>query len=209
MISKIKISSIKGAEYNPRLLSEQAEKDLINSINRFGQIKPIIVRKENMTIVAGHQRTKIMKNIGYDMVDAIFLEDVKLSDEATFFSGRPVSTINDLKKSTSKSNTMYFKDANNFTANYLKGYWFYQKFHDINQQMELVEYFDETYLKHNKDVCGFRYMVNNSKVYSKEQYHEAIKYELTLPLPNSNNYNLYNENIDFIDQIINLKINGN
>ena len=75
--------------------------------------------------------------------------------------------------------------------------------------MELVEYFDETYLKHNKDVCGFRYMVNNSKVYSKEQYHEAIKYELTLPLPNSNNYNLYNENIDFINQIINLKINGN
>ena len=66
MFEKIKINSIKGAEYNPRFLSEEARLNLIKSFNDFGQIKPIIVRKENNTIVAGHQRTKILKELGFE-----------------------------------------------------------------------------------------------------------------------------------------------
>lgn len=84
MFEKIKINSINGAEYNPRFLSEEARLNLIKSFNDFGQIKPIIVRKENNTIVAGHQRTKILKELGFEYVDAIFLENVTQQDEVRF-----------------------------------------------------------------------------------------------------------------------------
>jgi ParB family chromosome partitioning protein len=84
MFEKIKISSIKGADYNPRFLSDEARLNLIKSLKDFGQIKPIIVRKENNTIVAGHQRTKILTELGFEYVDAIFLKDVSQQDEVRF-----------------------------------------------------------------------------------------------------------------------------
>tara|TARA_R110000822_G_scaffold306967_1_gene433591 strand:+ start:750 stop:2132 length:1383 start_codon:yes stop_codon:yes gene_type:complete len=84
MFKQIKISSIKGAEYNPRFLSEEARKNLIKSFKDFGQIKPIIVRKENDTIVAGHQRTRILTELGFENVDAIYLENVTQQDEVRF-----------------------------------------------------------------------------------------------------------------------------
>lgn len=84
MLKRLKINSIKGADYNPRFLSEIAKNNLIKSFNDFGQIKPIIVRKENNTIVAGHQRTRILKELGFDEVDAIFLENVTQQDEVRF-----------------------------------------------------------------------------------------------------------------------------
>ena len=84
MFEKIKISSIKGAEYNPRFLSVEARINLIQSFKDFGQIKPIIVRKENNTIVAGHQRTRILTELGFDNVDAIYLKNVTQQDEVRF-----------------------------------------------------------------------------------------------------------------------------
>lgn len=84
MFEKIKISSIKGAEYNPRFLSEEARKNLIQSFKDFGQVKPIIVRKENNTIVAGHQRTKILTELGFETVDAIYIKNVSQQDEVRF-----------------------------------------------------------------------------------------------------------------------------
>ena len=84
MFKKIKINSIKGAEYNPRFLSNEARINLIQSFKDFGQIKPIIVRKENNTIVAGHQRTRILTELGFDSVDAIYLENVSQQDEVRF-----------------------------------------------------------------------------------------------------------------------------
>jgi ParB family chromosome partitioning protein len=84
MLQKIKINTIKGAEYNPRFLSAEAKLNLIESLKNFGQIKPIIVRKENNRIVAGHQRTRILTELGIDSVDAIFIKDVSQQDEVRF-----------------------------------------------------------------------------------------------------------------------------
>jgi ParB family transcriptional regulator, chromosome partitioning protein len=84
MIKKIRIADIKGASYNPRYLSPEAKQNLIISLTDFGQIKPIIVREENNTIVAGHQRTKVIAELGFEYVDAILLKNVTQQDEVRF-----------------------------------------------------------------------------------------------------------------------------
>ncbi|GAB6180341.1 hypothetical protein JCM14036_16600 [Desulfotomaculum defluvii] len=64
---KLNISDLIPAEYNPRkdLKPGDAEFDKIKkSITEFGYIEPIIVNSD-MTICGGHQRAKVLKELGY------------------------------------------------------------------------------------------------------------------------------------------------
>lgn len=54
----IDLRTIKPADYNPRILKENAAEKLKESIKKLGCVKPIIVNSTNNTIIAGHQRTK-------------------------------------------------------------------------------------------------------------------------------------------------------
>lgn len=59
---KYEISKLKGAEYNPRVISDDDIDVLAQSVKTLGIVKPIIVRGN--LIVAGHQRTKALRKIG-------------------------------------------------------------------------------------------------------------------------------------------------
>lgn len=83
-IVKVKIDCLIPADYNPRKLSEGAFDDLKKSLIELGQIKPIIVREDNNIIIAGHQRTKAMKAIGWEECDAFVLDGLNMQDEARF-----------------------------------------------------------------------------------------------------------------------------
>lgn len=80
----IELSKVKGAEYNPRFLSEESFNKLKQSIKELGIIKPIIVRKENSIIIAGHQRTKAMSALGIKECPAYILENIGTADEIRF-----------------------------------------------------------------------------------------------------------------------------
>lgn len=80
----IGIDKIKPASYNPRHLSEAAYQELKGSISALGFILPIIVNRDNMTIVAGHQRTKACKALGIDEVPVFYVGDVTIQDEIRF-----------------------------------------------------------------------------------------------------------------------------
>lgn len=80
----IRLDTIHGAAYNPRFLSGDAFAMLKESITELGIIKPIIVRKENNTIVAGHQRTLAMKALGYTECPAYVIKGVSTTDEVRF-----------------------------------------------------------------------------------------------------------------------------
>ena len=60
----VKFTDIKPADNNPRRISDSAIAELKGSLKTLGFILPIIVNRENMTIVAGHQRTKAAMAIG-------------------------------------------------------------------------------------------------------------------------------------------------
>lgn len=59
-ISKIKLTDINPADYNPRVMSESARKKLRNSIETFGLVDPIIINLKNNRIIGGHQRYNVL-----------------------------------------------------------------------------------------------------------------------------------------------------
>ena len=66
-LEQVFLSSLKGYYKNPRTLSEKEQRQLSDSIDRFGLIdKPII--NLDFTIIGGHQRVEVMRLKGGDSV---------------------------------------------------------------------------------------------------------------------------------------------
>ena len=72
-IELIKINKLKPAFYNPRQISTKQYKDLKQSIEKFTLCDPIIINKD-MTVIGGHQRLKICKELRYTEIDCVVLD---------------------------------------------------------------------------------------------------------------------------------------
>lgn len=57
------ISALKFAEYNPRIMLDDERDYLKKSIEDFGFVNPIVINKDN-TIIGGHQRVTVAKEMG-------------------------------------------------------------------------------------------------------------------------------------------------
>ena len=71
-IERMNIADLKPAQYNPRkdLQSGDPEyEQLKKSITAFGYVDPIIVNKRNNIVIGGHQRLKILTELGNKAVD--------------------------------------------------------------------------------------------------------------------------------------------
>ena len=128
-IQKFKISELKAAKYNPRKKLEKTDdsnKRITASIEEFGFIDPIIVNINNMTVVGGHQRLEILKELNYEEVECVVVnlddkqekrlnlslnknsgfwdntkleelfEELNLSEEELFATGFSISEVEDL-----------------------------------------------------------------------------------------------------------------
>ena len=73
-LEKVKIEQLEPATYNPRQISTKQFNDLKESITKFGMVDPLIVNKNSYTIVGGHQRYKICKQLGYKEIGCIILD---------------------------------------------------------------------------------------------------------------------------------------
>ena len=76
-IEKISVGELKAASYNPRkdLKPGDAEYEkLKRSIEEFGYVEPVIWNKRTGTVVGGHQRLKVMKDLGYEEVDCVVVD---------------------------------------------------------------------------------------------------------------------------------------
>lgn len=83
-IVKIKIENLKPAEYNPRidLKPENIEYQKIKrSLIEFGYVAPIIVNAD-MTVISGHQRLKVLKELGYTEIDCNIVDLDKKKEKA-------------------------------------------------------------------------------------------------------------------------------
>lgn len=56
-------SQLKGADYNPRYLSDRARVKLKESLSRVGLVQPIVWNKKTGNIVGGHQRIKMLDSL--------------------------------------------------------------------------------------------------------------------------------------------------
>ncbi len=76
-IERKSVEVLKAAEYNPRkdLKPGDAEYEkLKRSIEQFGYVEPVIWNKRTGNIVGGHQRFKVLKDLGYTEVDCVVVD---------------------------------------------------------------------------------------------------------------------------------------
>jgi len=71
-VEKISINKLKPAGYNPRQISKKQYNDLKQSIEKFGLVDPIIINKD-FTVIGGHQRLKVCKELNYKEIDCVAL----------------------------------------------------------------------------------------------------------------------------------------
>ena len=112
-IEKIPVNKINPAKYNPRkdLQSDDPEyKKLAKSIREFSLVEPLIWNEKTSNLVGGHQRLKILKELGYTEVE--------------------VSIVN-ISESREK--------ALNIALNKIQGNWDYPKLKDLLQDLDTGE----------------------------------------------------------------------
>lgn len=68
----VPICDLNLATYNPRTIDEAALKGLGKSVERFGIVQEIVVNKNTMTVISGHQRLKVIKG-KYEAVPVVFV----------------------------------------------------------------------------------------------------------------------------------------
>ena len=84
---------IRGADYNPRRISESAKKKLRRKMKEWGMLQPIIVNRRTMTIVGGHQRMDAMDSLlrkdDYSLTVAMIDVDEKEEAAINVFLNNP------------------------------------------------------------------------------------------------------------------------
>lgn len=76
-IEKKKVIDLVPADYNPRKDLKSGDKEyekLKRSIDEFGYVDPLIWNKRTSRLVGGHQRLKVLKDMGIDEVDVVVVD---------------------------------------------------------------------------------------------------------------------------------------
>lgn len=77
LIKQLPIGDLKPADYNPRkdLQSGDPEYDkLKRSLTEFGYVEPVIFNATTGRVVGGHQRLKVLADLGHEAVDCVVVE---------------------------------------------------------------------------------------------------------------------------------------
>lgn len=81
---KLPIADLQAAAYNPRKALKPGDKEyekIKNSIMEFGYCEPVIIN-EDMTIIGGHQRVTVLKDLGYTDIECIVISIDKTKEKA-------------------------------------------------------------------------------------------------------------------------------
>ena len=84
-IEKLKIEQLIPSDYNPRkdLKPGDAEYDkLKRSIEQFGYVEPVIWNKVTGRVVGGHQRLKVLIDMGITEVECVVVELLETKEKA-------------------------------------------------------------------------------------------------------------------------------
>lgn len=99
-IETVKIEKLKEAEYNPRKdLTPQDEEyqKIKKSITEFGYIDPIIINSD-MTVIGGHQRLKVLRELGNTEIECVIVDLDKVKEKALNLALNKISGDWDNKK---------------------------------------------------------------------------------------------------------------
>ena len=130
-IEKIKIDDIQVASYNPRIIDDDELKKLMNSIETFGLVDPIIINNKTNTIIGGHQRYDILYEFHKDKP----LYKINLGGISWIF-GDDIKELSELEEK-----------ALNIALNKISGDWDTEKLEELLEELELENF--------NTNLTGF------------------------------------------------------
>ena len=73
-MSRSAIDELRPDPANPRRISDDQLEALTKSLQTYGFIQPVLARREDKTVIGGHQRLTAARRLGYKTVPVIFLE---------------------------------------------------------------------------------------------------------------------------------------
>jgi len=82
-IEKMKVTELIPADYNPRkdlMPGDKEYEKLKQSVERFGFVEPIIYNERSGRVVGGHQRLKVIRDLGWESIE-VSVVDLGEEDE--------------------------------------------------------------------------------------------------------------------------------
>lgn len=80
-IKKVPTKDLISPDWNPRQITETEMEKLKTSIKEFGYVDPIIVNSYNNHIVGGNQRYLALKELGYNEVEVLYINEPDILKE--------------------------------------------------------------------------------------------------------------------------------
>ena len=103
IIKKIAINELTPAEYNPRKElkpGDAAYEKLKRSIETFGYVEPIIYNERSGTVVGGHQRLSVLRDLGETEVECVIVNMDEEDEKALNIALNKVNGEWDMEKLT-------------------------------------------------------------------------------------------------------------
>jgi len=73
-ICQVPVSRLRPWSENPRLMPEAEMRKLVRSIETFGLVEPLVVRRSDLLVIGGHQRLAAAKALGMTKAPVVFVE---------------------------------------------------------------------------------------------------------------------------------------
>ncbi len=73
-IDYVPIADLRPDPSNPRRISDDELETLTRSIQQFDIVDPVIARRQDMTVIGGHQRLLAARRLGFETVPVVFLD---------------------------------------------------------------------------------------------------------------------------------------
>src|SRR5690606_18352529 len=70
----VAIDDLRPDPANPRRISDQQLEALTKSLKEYGFVQPVLARREDKTVIGGHQRLTAARRLGYKTVPVIWLD---------------------------------------------------------------------------------------------------------------------------------------
>lgn len=177
-IQKLKLSELKPAEYNPRKKltpSDEAYKMLKASVQNFGYVDPIIVNVRTMTVIGGHQRLEILKELKFEEVECVVLDLDKETEKRLNLSLNKNSGYWDNDKLEELFNELNLSEEELFATGFTKS-----EVDNLSTDF-ISDLLEDEYVTANKQLDQFSITFNISKEYEKK-FSKYIKANTKEPL---------------------------
>lgn len=133
IIEKVKLKDIKPSKYNPRIISPEQLNALKDSMEKFGNVQPLIINKKTGNLVSGHQRLKVLNTTMHqdDEVECVIVDLDEFQEKALNIACNKISG-----EFEDKSLAELLKNIQDNNADLLKFTGF--KENEINQLLQVI-----------------------------------------------------------------------